>query len=283
MKKLFILCVSTFMLVFLLVIIFNKNAFAIVFKCRSFNSSSSCFIENVEADVYQNPNKVATTLLQAARLKRIGLIGGDFRAFSLTLHRLGSAFYDKKYSYDTLANHCPALVKDGCIHGYVMQYYAVNGFDQTKNLCESDVSYRLQVGCYHAIGHSYAENTLGNINYYQNTCKQIATGDMYIPCLSGVIHEFSRGSSNSHNHESCYESTPTYAELECNQFESSSVEYFTCYAGIGSFRQYDQNSEDIKHTKELCLMAQNSNAKDVCISMIRERVAISHGYAFIPR
>ncbi|MFZ1242905.1 MAG: hypothetical protein WAQ22_02050, partial [Candidatus Saccharimonas sp.] len=202
---------------------------------------------------------------QIAALRRIGLIGGDFRAYSLALHHLGSMYFMHGIDFEMLSKQCPQLIKDGCVHGYVMEYFAANGAIKTQALCQSSRQFRLRIGCFHAFGHSYAENTADSLFELRNVCKKVATEETYVPCFSGVFHEYSRGSADSHDHHAYYAKATSLKSLDCTIFSEASLEYGLCYAAIGSFRQYDQYSESVETTKKLCLTAQNASAKQLCL------------------
>lgn len=282
MKKLTVACVILFLGVFVLLFVKNSTIMGLMMKCKTMNSSSLCIHESITSDIYNNPDKAVDTLVQIATLRRIGIIGGDFRAYSLTLHQLGSIYYDNKVDYDTLTKKCPALVKDGCIHGYVMEYYADNNLNKTQELCAGTTEMRLRLGCYHALGHSYTENTSGSLIEYSDVCKNIAP-EYVTPCVSGVFHEYIRGGAESQSHHRYYDTNTPQGDVNCDVFSPEQPEYTICYAALGSFKQYSQSSEPIYKTKKLCLSAKQIAAKNMCLQAIRERQAISRGYSFIPK
>ena len=199
------------------------------------------------------------------------------------LHHLGSVYYENNTSYEMLARKCPALVKDGCVHGFVMEYYSVNGEAKTQELCRSSTQFRLRAGCLHAYGHSYAEHTAKSLVDIRDECIRLSSDDTYIACFSGMLHEHIRGGANSNNHDMYYAKPASFGNLDCAAFGPDTLEYSLCYAAIGSFRQYDQHAETAKDTNSICRTAENNYAEQICIQMINERIAIAHGYAFIPR
>ena len=105
-----LLCLMTFTMVGLK----NQQAISLLLHCRTFASDSACFIDSVSQELPNNPEISAATLNQIATLRRIGLIGGDFRAYSLILHHLGSMYFMQGINFETLNQRCPRLVKDGC-------------------------------------------------------------------------------------------------------------------------------------------------------------------------
>lgn len=282
MKKIAIavglLCIVTFTAVG----IKNQQAVKLILDCRTVASDSTCFVDTIERTLHENPDQAAATMEQIATLRRIGLLGGDFRAYSFTLHHLGSMYFMNHTTFDTLGRHCPALVKDGCVHGYVMEYFAANGDSKTQALCQSTTQVRLRIGCFHAFGHSYTENTADSLLELRDVCQKATSQESYAACFSGVLHEYIRGGADSHDHSAYYTNATSLRSLDCTIFSQASLEYTLCYAAIGSFRQYNQYSESLETTKDLCLTAQNASAKQVCVEMINERRMIARGYSFIP-
>jgi hypothetical protein len=260
----------------------NQQAISLLRHCHTFTIDSTCLIDSVNLELHHNPDKSAATLKQIATLRRIGLVDGDFRAYSLTLHHLGSMYFMNGVRFETLNQRCPKLVKDGCVHGYVMEYFTANGSTKTQTLCQTSTQFRLRVGCFHALGHSYAENTPDSLLSLRDKCQETAANEGYVPCFSGVLHEYVRGSADSHDHHEYYTKAVSLNNLDCNIFSQASLEYSLCYAAIGSFRQYDQYSETTDSTKKLCLKAKNTTAQQGCLKAIYERTAIAHGYSFIP-
>lgn len=273
-----LLCLMTFTIVGLK----NQQAISLLLHCHTFTSDSTCFIKSVNQELHHNPDKSAATLEQIATLRRIGLMGGDFRAYSLTLHHLGSMYFMEGVTFAALNQRCPRLVKDGCVHGYVMEYFAANGAAKTQTLCQTSTQYRLRVGCFHAFGHSYAENTSDSLLSLRDMCKKKITAEGYVPCFSGVLHEYIRGGADTHDHHEYYTKAVSLKSIDCNIFPQASLEYSLCYAAIGSFRQYDQYSESIQSTKKRCLKAKSIEAQQGCLRGVYERIAIAHGYSFIP-
>ena len=98
----------------------NQQAISSLLHCHTFAIDSTCLMNSVNLEIHHNPDKSAATLKQIATLRRAGLVGGDFRAYSLTLHHLGSMYFMNGVPFETLNQRCPKLVKDGCVHGYVM-------------------------------------------------------------------------------------------------------------------------------------------------------------------
>lgn len=260
----------------------NQQAISSLLHCHTFTVDSTCLMNSVNLEIHHNPDKSAATLKQIATLRRAGLVGGDFRAYSLTLHHLGSMYFMDGVPFETLNQRCPKLVKDGCVHGYVMEYFSANGSQKTQTLCQTSPQIRLRLGCFHALGHSYAENTSDSLLSLRDKCQKTATQEGYVPCFSGVLHEYVRGNADSHDHHAYYTNAVSLKSLDCSIFSLASLEYSVCYAAIGSFRQYDQYSETTQTTKKLCLKAKNSNAQQECLNAIYERAAIAHGYSFIP-
>ena len=216
-----LLCLMTFTMVGLK----NQQAISLLLHCRTFASDSACFIDSVSQELPNNPEISAATLNQIATLRRIGLIGGDFRAYSLILHHLGSMYFMQGINFETLNQRCPRLVKDGCVHGYVMEYFSVNGTAKTQTLCQTSMQYRLRVGCFHAFGHSYAENTSDSVLSIRDLCKKESSAEGYVPCFSGVLHEYIRGGADSHDHQDYYTKPLSLQSIDCGIFSQASLEY----------------------------------------------------------
>lgn len=237
-----------------------------------------CVVQKVDEVIDSGQRKAGTALSQLASLRRISLLGGDFRIYSSSLHRLGHVFFINQYQFEEIGNICPPLIKDGCIHGYVMEYISRNNIEKGVTLCTTTSNIRVKLACIHALGHSYLEfNDQSAKEANLSFCRNYV-GSEYAACLSGLFHEnskFGRGMGHAHY----YDRTHEYNNILCDDFTGQ--DYIICYGAVGSFRQYYPESESLKKTIEICDEAKIQPAKDMCKYYARQRINIARGYSAV--
>lgn len=254
-----------------------------LYACKTMNISSLCVVEHVDETIQQRPHKGADLLEQLAKLKRHKLVGGDFRSFSNSLHHLGFVFYHKGISPDMVTRVCPALIKDGCVHGYVMAFIDDHDVSLGSTLCtENSADRRLYYGCWHALGHSYAQKssaqqTLSDV-LADNPC--MPTGLEQDACIAGIFHEDARHGLHQ-DHGTYYDrSVGTDFDVSCADVPGDFRRM--CLLSRASFSQYNPNS-DLQLGEEICTHTDHQKDYDFCSRMLYERELIGKGYAFLPK
>jgi predicted hydrocarbon binding protein len=261
-----------------LVIFTHNDAVKMAYQCGSFRLDNTCITKTVNELIDSNPEKAARVLTQISSLRRLSLLGGDFRIYSSSLHYLGYTFFIDKYSFETIGDFCPPLIKDGCVHGYVMEYINMNSIDAGVKLCDMSPSKRIRLGCIHALGHSYLEfNNQTAEEANKKFCNNYSNLD-HVACISGLLHEHSKFGEGV-GHENYYQRSHSYNNISCDGFTGG--DYTVCYGAQGSFRQYFPESESIKSTYEVCDQAKTQEARKMCRFNAVQRLDISRGYSSV--
>lgn len=278
MKKPILLFISLAAATFCLILFIHIDGIRIVYGCKSLAVDDACIVQAVESSIDKETQGAGKILLQLASLRRLSLLGGDFRVYSSPLHRLGSRFFTEDHAFEDVGALCPPLVKDGCVHGYVMEHVHQKGLESGIRLCDTASNARLRLGCVHALGHSYFEfNDQSIEEANQSFCKQYSDPE-HSACLSGLFHEHSKFGRGK-GHENYYERPHEYHPISCDAFND--WEYTLCYGAQGSFRQYFPESEPIQQTYEFCESAQIPAAQKSCKYHARQRLDIARGYSFV--
>jgi hypothetical protein len=264
-----VLNASSVLVGLIMVLVINNNAASLMIRCATLSINNQCVIEQVDT---------ADELLEIAALRRMNFVFGDLRNYGLALHQLGARLYENSTPFEQLGNACPPLMKDGCIHGYVMQYVYRNDILQGIILCESATDTRVRFGCMHALGHSYIETNTITINEAEQVfCKRWSNDD-YRACVSGLFHEYTKGGTGT-DHALYYHSHKKYVAPDCGTFSGEMVNF--CYAAQGSFRQYYADSEPIEITYAFCDSAPTEIAQQLCRAQAHERIQIAKGYSSV--
>jgi len=260
------------------VIVSHRNALGVAFLCKSLVVNNPCIVEKVDKSIDLEPKTGARLLVQLASLRRLSLLGGDYRVYSASLHRLGHNFFMEGITFDKVGELCPALIKDGCIHGYVMEYVNKNGIKAGPELCDKSTNNRVRLGCVHASGHSYLEFNNQTVKEATNSfCKNYSNLE-YTACVSGLFHEYSK-TGEGMGHEHYYERSHDFNNFSCDDFTGK--DYTICYGSLGSFLQYFSESESIKSTYKICDGAKTPEAIKSCKYNARQRLDIARGYSFV--
>ncbi len=278
MKRVLFFLIVLVVITLSLVTTLHLGAIKIVYTCKIFTIDNACIIKKVNEAIDINPNKGAVLLTEFASLRRMSLLGGDFRAYSSYLHYLGHMFYMNKYAFNKIGEVCPALIKDGCIHGYVMEYINTNDMSKGVELCNTATNNRVRLACVHALGHSYLElNNQPVEQASKSFCKNYSDLE-YNACMSGLFHENSKFGEGM-GHEHYYQRSHTFNNISCDNFTGE--DYTICYGTQGSFRQYFPESESIKVTYKICDEAKTEEAKKSCRYNASQRLDIARGYSFV--
>lgn len=278
MKRALLFFAIFIVLVISFITIVHFEAVKVVYECRSFFVDNTCVTKKIDNEIDTNQKKAATLLFQFSSLRRLSLVGGDFRIYSSSLHRLGHKFFLNQYSFDHIEDICPALIKDGCVHGYVMEFINKNDLQKGIKLCSTATSKRIKLGCTHALGHSYLEFNNQSVDQaIKSFCKNYSDLE-YAACVSGLFHENSKLGEGM-GHENYYQRPHTYNSISCDNFIDN--DYTICYGSQGSFRQYFPESESIKITLKICSEAKTQEAKESCKYNALQRLDIARGYSAI--
>lgn len=267
----FVLCLGT-------VVVAHRNAVALGIACATVSVDSACVVDRVSADVMDDPQRAADDLVQLASLRRMSLAAGDFRAYSTLLHMLGSTYFSEGYAFSVIGDACPPLLKDGCIHGYVMAYVAQNGMGFGKILCAVTTDPRVRFGCMHGLGHSYLESTHQDLSLAVTDFCGPYQGDDYLACVSGLFHEYTKGGEGM-GMGGYYDRARQYVPLPCSEFSGNLLTI--CYGAEGSFRQYYSGSEPLSQTYAFCGTAPTADARNDCRMEADERIYLSQGYSSV--
>jgi hypothetical protein len=256
---------------FLVVIGTHSQAVSLLVQCKTVSINTSCVIEHATT---------APVLVQLAELRAMNFVFGDFRNYALNLHHLGADYFTAHVPFNELFTQCPPLMKDGCVHGYVMQFAYEQGIDQAKKQCMAIENERLRFGCMHALGHSYLEqNDFSVQDAEKNFCRAFTDTD-YRACVSGLFHEYTKGGTHT-DHSKYYHTHKVYIAPNCNAFTGDMITY--CYAAQGSFRQYYPDAELLQTTYDFCNTAPTTKEINVCKESAYERIMISKGQSVAPR
>lgn len=283
MKKAFIFLVVLILSSGLIIAMSHMQAIRVLAACTTSTLDSACVQSKVQDLILHSPTKGAAALAQLTSLRRVNLVSGDFRVFSLTLHELGTTFFSSGIPFEKLTTVCPPLIKDGCVHGYVMECISHHSIDEGLTLCSSTNNLRLRLGCIHALGHSYLELTMTSLDqaasgfcaaHFKDTTEE------YAACVGGLFHEYTKGGMGMMEHNDYYNRPASYHDLPCDDFSGST--YTLCYSATGSFRQYSQDSEPLSTTLQICNQAKTQDARDACAFSAYERIDIAHGFSVIP-
>ena len=253
----------------LLIVGTHTQAVQLLIKCTTISINNSCVIDHATD---------ARVLTQLAELRSMNFVFGDFRNYALNLHHLGADYFTAHVPFNELLTQCPPLMKDGCVHGYVMQLAYKQGIDQAIKQCTATENERLRFGCMHALGHSYLEqNNFSVQDAEKNFCRGF-TGTDYRACVSGLFHEYTKGGTHT-EHSIYYHTHKIYIAPDCSAFTGDMVTY--CYAAQGSFRQYYPDAEPLPATYDFCETAPTTEAKQVCRDGAYERIMISKGQSVV--
>ncbi len=249
----------------------HTQAVSLLVQCKTVSINNNCVIKHANT---------APALVQLAELRSMNFIFGDFRNYALNLHHLGADYFLAQVPFNELLTRCPLLMKDGCVHGYVMQFAYEQGIEQVQKQCGALEVARLRLGCMHALGHSYLEqNDFSVLNAEKNFCRGFTNTD-YRACVSGLFHEYTKGGTRT-DHSKYYHTHKIYIAPDCNIFTGDMITY--CYAAQGSFRQYYPDAEPLQTTYDFCDTAPTREAKQVCKDGAYERIVISRGQLVISR
>lgn len=276
-RPLFILAIL-FFLTASTVLFAHKDTLGVVFSCKSFAVNNPCILVKVDKIIDSKPEQGAKLLVQLASLRSLSLLGGDYRAYSSSLHRLGHNFFMNGSAFDKIGELCPALVKDGCIHGYVMEYINQNSIEAAPELCDQAINKRVQLACIHASGHSYLEFNNQTIKEATHSFCKNYSDIGYAACVSGLFHEYSK-TGEGMGHEYYYQRPHDFNNFSCDDFTGQ--DYTMCYGSQGSFRQYFPESEPLRQTYEICDKAKTPEAIKSCKYNAKQRLDIARGYSFV--
>jgi hypothetical protein len=260
------------------IIFVHREAFTTNLICGTLDVDNTCLVNSVNEMLMNDPSKASRVLIELASLRRQSLMGGDFRIYGLALHHIGAMYMDQGISFSIINQVCPPLLKDGCVHGYVMEYIRLNGIDQGKLLCGNSIEKRARLGCFHALGHSYLETSMITLSdAITHFCGAYQNSD-YVACVSGLFHEYTKGGEMA-GMDNYYDRTAKYVPLPCLIF-SGNLQVL-CYGGEGSFRQYYSNSESITETDSFCQTAPTPDDRNACRYEAAERINLSKGYSAV--
>ena len=79
MRRIIILVGLLFVATTVVVGLRNRQVVGLLLKCHTFTVDSACYTNVVEQRLHDNPDSAADAMKQIATLRRLGLLGGDFR------------------------------------------------------------------------------------------------------------------------------------------------------------------------------------------------------------
>lgn len=202
-------------------------------------------------------------------------ISDDPRIFLDPAHEAGMMLASEKIPLEEAFAYCGTTFKQGCMHGYIMEYiddaYPKEIDPKTlKTVCENIKDPLSKINCIHGLGHELTAKIKKDLPEVLSSCKNIAeTTSEISACESGVFMEYTKGAPGTGNHS---HNAVGLVRLPCYKLGSEYQK--TCIASEGAYRQYNPGHEDFKTTYEYCL-SNDSEYIPSCMLAVSERAIIA--------
>lgn len=250
----------------------------IVKKCAqeiTYQERKTCFESQILTTINDYPKETNNIFTGLWKLAVDGKISDDPRIFIDAAHEAGMMLESAKISLPKAFTYCGTTLKQGCMHGYVMEYiddtYPKQINPKTlKTICEQIHDPLSKINCIHGLGHGLAAKLKKDLTTVLDTCSEIAqTPIEFSACESGIFMEYTKGTAGSGRHT--HEPIGTIS-LPCPQLPDKYQR--TCIASEGAYRQYNQGHEDFKTTYNYCFSNKPEYVPS-CLMAVSERAIMS--------
>jgi hypothetical protein len=247
-------------------------------KCApqtTYHERKTCFESQILTTINDYPKETDNIFTGLWALAVEGKISDDPRIFIDAAHEAGMMLESAKISLPTAFTYCGTTLKQGCMHGYVMEYiddtYPKQINPKTlKTICEHIGDPLSKINCIHGLGHGLAAKIQKDLTSVLATCKDIAeTPIEFSACESGIFMEYTKGTAGSGRHT--HQPIGTIS-LPCDTLPDQYQR--TCIASEGAYRQYNQGHEDFKTTYDYCLSHKQEYIPS-CMMAVSERAIMS--------
>ena len=235
--------------------IFNdQDALHLSAECGNGKSThrAECLQTKIISHITRFPSETGNIFQIFWELEKKGKLTDDPRIFSDIVHEAGMSLIDSGLPLDKVLSFCGTTFKQGCIHGAVMEYIDTAYPSEMNPLILFDMCHTISqdhtiyINCLHGIGHELAAKSKAAIQDIVHMCDPLSYEDRFA-CASGVLMEYSTGTTGSDFHSH----TPIgKKELPCSDIDDTYKA--VCYAGAGSYRQYEPMQESFSKSYEFC-------------------------------
>lgn len=235
----------------------------------------NCYESKILTAINQDPtktNKIFTDIWDLAVKQKIT---DDPRIFLDPAHEAGMMLASKKIPLEEAFAFCGTTFKQGCMHGYIMEYiddtYTKEAdLKSFKAVCENIKDPLSKINCIHGLGHELTAKIKKDLPEVLVSCKDIAENPSELSaCQSGISMEYTKGKPSTGNHS---HNAVGLVRLPCTTLPDEYKK--TCIASEGAYRQYNPSHEDFKTTYNFCL-SNDAEYIPSCMLAVSERAVIA--------
>lgn len=235
----------------------------------------NCYESKILTAINDDPtqtNKIFTDFWALAVEQKIS---DDPRIFLDPAHEAGMMLASEKIPLEEAFAYCGTTFKQGCMHGYIMEYID-DAYPKEidpkalKTVCENLKDPLSKINCIHGLGHELTAKIKKDLPEVLPSCKDITENNSELSaCQSGIFMEYTKGAPGTGNHS---HNAVGLVRLPCYKLGSEYQK--TCIASEGAYRQYNPGHEDFKTTYEYCL-SNDSEYIPSCMLAVSERAIIT--------
>ncbi len=118
-------------------------------------------------------------------------------------YQIGLAAFERYKSIEEATSHVDQLCGYGAFHGVLGAYFTAEQppLSEARKICDDFAVNREKMECYHAVGHSSMEQTLGDVSASVNLCNLALDETATAVCGLGIFHELFQPHVEHHVHE----------------------------------------------------------------------------------
>lgn len=235
----------------------------------------NCYESKILLAINQDPTKTNKIFTDFWNLAVEQKISDDPRIFLDPVHEAGMVLQSLKIPLEEAFAYCGTTFKQGCMHGYIMEYIDdayPNEIDPKtlKKVCENLEDPLSKINCIHGLGHELTAKIKKDLSEVLPSCKDIAENTSEISaCESGIFMEYTKGAPGTGNHS---HNAVGLVPLPCYKLPAEYQK--TCIASEGAYRQYNPGHEDFKTTYNFCLSS-DPQYTPLCMLAVSERAIIA--------
>lgn len=255
-----------------------EPAYTLLRYCaNSVQQFQACVNSGVSRYAAAHPQGTRAMLESLLRASRVFTF--DPRLFSQASHEAGMALSLRGVTFQDAFAWCGNVFKQGCEHGYVMEHIDTHfqyptSADVLFKLCDQIkvISTSGYLNCLHGVGHELLVKTSKNLSTAVELCMTLQPVEQAYACGSGVFMEYTKGLNKTSGHS---ETRVGSRSLPCEEFtgEAKTV----CYGSVGSYRQFEPDSEPFATTYMYC-MSVGEPYRTACAYGAGERLLIAMSF-----
>lgn len=258
----------------------HEPAYTLVEKCSQVGAQQfqGCVNSAVSAYAAAHPENTGAMLQSLAQVPEVSSV--DPRLFAQAVHEVGMTLSSKHIALRDAFLLCGETFKQGCRHGYVMEYidthytYPTSASDLFEFCDEVKMlGASAYLNCLHGIGHELLVKVNRDLHSAVEACMKRPELTQAYACASGVFMEYSKGPNETGGHS---EARVGSRELPCDQFTGEAETI--CYGSAGSYRQFEADSEPFGATYAYCYSVQEPY-RTACAYGVGERLLMSVGFS----